>query len=107
MKGVYLMDSVKKVVVILIMFLILISFSSEVFAQLEEKDELYVGVYSFTDLENWVDHKLGLEAAGKMLGVKTRFVGPPDHDIIQMVNDIEQAIAENAAGIIVFGPKNH
>lgn len=97
------MINFKKVIVILIMFLVLISFSSEVLAQLEEKDELYVGVYSFTDLEYWVDHKLGLEAAGKMLGVKTRFVGPPDHDIIQMVNDIEQAIAENAAGIIVFG----
>lgn len=93
-------------VLLMLLLITLISVGSVYVAgaqALAPSDELYVGIYAFTDLEYWVDHKLGLEAAGKLMGVKTKFVGPPGHDMIAMVTDFEQAIAENVAGIIVFG----
>jgi len=66
-------------------------------------DELYIGVYCLGDLEYFYDHKIGLAAAGKMMGVQTKYVGPPDYDIDAMVTAFEQAIAEEPAGIITFG----
>ncbi|TFB08328.1 sugar ABC transporter substrate-binding protein [Candidatus Atribacteria bacterium MT.SAG.1] len=99
------MNTFRKVLLMLLLVtLISVGFVYVAGAQaLAPSDELYVGIYSFTDLEYWVDHKLGLEAAGKLMGVKTKFVGPPGHDMIAMITAFEQAIAENVAGIIVFG----
>lgn len=71
-----------------------------------ETDELYIGVYCLGNLEYFYDHKIGLEAAGKMMGVKTKYVGPPDYDINAMVAAFEQAIAEKPAGIITFGAED-
>ena len=70
------------------------------------EDELYIGVYCLGNLEYFYDHKIGLEAAGKMMGVQTKYVGPPDYDIDAMVAAFEQAIAENPAGIITFGAED-
>ena len=75
-------------------------------AQVAEKDELYIGVYCLGNLEYFYDHKIGLEAAGKMMGVKTKYVGPPDYDINAMVTAFEAAIAEKPAGIITFGAED-
>ncbi len=69
----------------------------------DTSDELYIGVYCFGDLEYFYDHKIGLEAAGKMLGVQTKYTGPADGDYAAMVDAFEQAIAEQPAGIIAFG----
>lgn len=69
-------------------------------------DELYIGVYCLGNLEYFYDHKIGLKAAGEMMGVKTKYVGPPDYDINAMVAAFEQAIAEKPAGIITFGAEN-
>ena len=66
-------------------------------------DELYIGVYCLGDLEYFYDHKIGLAAAGEMMGVQTKYVGPPDYDIDAMVTAFEQAIAEQPDGIITFG----
>lgn len=72
-------------------------------AKVDTSDELYIGVYCFGDLEYFYDHKIGLEAAGKMLGVQTKYTGPADGDYAAMVDAFEQAIAEQPAGIIAFG----
>ena len=69
-------------------------------------DEMYIGVYCLGNLEYFYDHKIGLESAGKMMGVKTKYVGPPDYDINAMVTAFEQAIAEKPAGIITFGAED-
>jgi ribose transport system substrate-binding protein len=66
-------------------------------------DETYVEVLALTNLPYFIDHKLGLEFAGKELGVKTKFVGPVDYDMTAMVNTLEQTIAEKPAGILVVG----
>lgn len=75
-------------------------------ASVAEKDELYIGVYCLGNLEYFYDHKIGLEAAGKMMGVKTKYVGPPDYDINAMITAFEAAIAEKPAGIITFGAED-
>jgi len=40
------------------------------------------------------------------MGVKTKYVGPPDYDINAMVTAFEAAIAEKPAGIITFGAED-
>ena len=75
-------------------------------AEGDTKDELYIGVYCLGNLEYFYDHKIGLQAAGEMMGVQTKYVGPPDYDINAMVAAFEQAIAENPAGIITFGAED-
>ncbi len=66
-------------------------------------NETYVEVLALTNLPYFIDHRLGLEFAGKELGVKTKFVGPVDYDMTAMVNTLEQTIAEKPAGILVVG----
>ena len=66
-------------------------------------DETYVEVLALTNLPYFIDHRLGLEFAGKELGVQTKFVGPVDYDMTAMVNTLDQVIAEKPAGILVVG----
>jgi ribose transport system substrate-binding protein len=66
-------------------------------------DETYVEVLALINLPYFIDHKLGLDFAGKELGVKTKFIGPVDYDMTAMVNALEQTIAEKPAGILVVG----
>lgn len=72
-------------------------------AAVDASDDLYIGVYCWGNLEYFYDHKIGLEAAGKMLGVETKYTGPADGDINAMITAFEQAIAEEPDGIITFG----
>ena len=68
-----------------------------------DSNELYVHVSCYGSLDYFYDHKLGTEIAGKILDVKTEYVGPAGYDMDAMVNAFEQAIAKQPAGIIVFG----
>jgi ribose transport system substrate-binding protein len=65
--------------------------------------QLYIDVSALGGLPYFVDHKKGLELAGKALGVRTEYVGPADYDMSAMVEAFEQAIAENPDGIVVVG----
>jgi ribose transport system substrate-binding protein len=65
--------------------------------------ETYVEVLALINLPYFIDHRLGLEFAGKELGVNTKFVGPVDYDMTAMINTFEQVIAEKPAGILVVG----
>ena len=77
--------------------------SDETSGAVDASDDLYIGVYCWGNLEYFYDHKIGLEAAGKMMGVQTKYVGPADGDINAMITAFEQAIAEEPDGIITFG----
>jgi ribose transport system substrate-binding protein len=66
-------------------------------------DQLYVEVSALGSLDYFYDHKMGLQEAGKAMGVKTEYVGPADYDMSAMVTAFEQAIARKPAGIIVVG----
>ncbi|MBV8378322.1 MAG: substrate-binding domain-containing protein, partial [Verrucomicrobia bacterium] len=66
-------------------------------------DQLYIEVSALGSLDYFYDHKMGLEEAGKAMGVKTEYVGPADYDMSAMITAFEQAIARKPAGLIVVG----
>ena len=65
--------------------------------------KLYVEALALTNLPYFIDHRVGLEFAGKVLNAKTKFVGPVDYDMTAMVNTMDQALAENPSGMNVVG----
>ena len=67
------------------------------------REKTYVEALALTNLPYFIDHRLGLEFAGKVLNAKTKFVGPVDYDMTAMVNTMEQAMAENPQGMNVVG----
>jgi ribose transport system substrate-binding protein len=72
-------------------------------AQTPGKDKLYFEVNALTSLPYFIDHRLGLEFAGYVLGAPTKYVGPVDYDMNAMINTMEQAVAENPDGINIVG----
>ncbi len=66
-------------------------------------DQLYVEVSALNSLEYFYDHKEGMRLVGEDLGVKTEYTGPADYDMNAVVAAIEQAVAKQAAGIVVVG----
>jgi len=66
-------------------------------------DQLYIEVSALGGLDYFYDHMLGCEMAGKELGVRTEYVGPPDYDMNAMIAAFEQAIAKKPNGIVVVG----
>ena len=67
------------------------------------KKKLYVEALALTNLPYFIDHRVGLEFAGKTLGAETKFLGPVDYDMTAMVNTMEQVMAENPDGMNVIG----
>ena len=66
--------------------------------------DLYVEVSALGNLDYFYDHKLGMELAGKILGVKTEYVGPAEYDMAAMITAFEQTLAKkNLKGIVVVG----
>jgi ribose transport system substrate-binding protein len=72
-------------------------------AQPAAGDKLYVEALALLNLPYFIDHRVGLEFAGKVLDAKTKFVGPVEYDMTAMVNTMEQAMAENPSGMNVIG----
>ena len=68
--------------------------------------QLYIEVSALGSLDYFYDHKMGMEMAGKALGVRTEYVGPADYDMNAMANVFELAIAKNPKGIVVVGFEN-
>ena len=71
-----------------------------------DPNELYIEVSCLGNLDYFYDHKLGMEIVGKILDVKTEYVGPDDSDMTKMVAAFEQSIAKKPAGIITFGAED-
>jgi ribose transport system substrate-binding protein len=69
----------------------------------DTSSELYVEVCALTQLPYFIDHRLGMEAAGRELGVKAEFVGPADYDMSAMIATLEQTLARKPAGLLVVG----
>lgn len=63
----------------------------------------YVEVLALTSLPYFIDHKVGMEQAAKYLGVSTKFLGPSELDLDQMVTTLEQAITQEVSGLVVVG----
>jgi ribose transport system substrate-binding protein len=69
----------------------------------DTSNQLYIEVSAIGSHDYFYDHKIGMEMAGKALGVRTEYVGPADYDMNAMANVFELAIAKNPRGIIVVG----
>jgi ribose transport system substrate-binding protein len=66
--------------------------------------DLYVEVSALGNLDYFYDHKLGMELAGKVLGVRTEYVGPAEYDMTAMITAFEQTLAKkNLKGVVVVG----
>lgn len=66
-------------------------------------DQLYIEVSAIGADPYFYDHKMGMEMAGKELGVRTEYVGPAELDMEAMVTAFEQSIAKQPDGIVVVG----
>lgn len=69
----------------------------------DTSDQLYIEVSALGSLDYFYDHQLGMEMAGKELGVRTEYVGPADYDMNAMITAFEQSIAKKPNGIVVVG----
>lgn len=67
------------------------------------EDQLYIEVSALGNLDYFYDHKMGMEMAGKELGVRTEYVGPAEYDMNAMITAFEQAISKKPNGIVVVG----
>ena len=66
-------------------------------------DQLYIEVSALGNLDYFYDHKMGMEMAGKELGVRTEYVGPAEYDMNAMIAAFESAIAKKPNGLVVVG----
>jgi len=69
----------------------------------DRSSQLYIEVSALGGLDYFYDHKMGMEQAGKALGVRTEYIGPADYDMAAMIAVFEQAIARKPKGIVVVG----
>lgn len=70
----------------------------------DTSDQLYVEVSALGNLDYFYDHKLGMKLAGDVFGVKTKYIGPPDLNLSEMVNAFERELGEpDLKGIVVVG----
>ncbi|NWG15813.1 MAG: substrate-binding domain-containing protein [Chloroflexi bacterium] len=65
-------------------------------------DQEYVYLSIVTQVPFWVDHRAALEDAGAVLGVKTTFTGPVDFDVAGQARQLDEIVARNPAGIVIF-----
>ncbi|GAB4575678.1 MAG: sugar-binding protein [Anaerolineae bacterium] len=67
-----------------------------------QSDQEYVYLSIVTQVPFWVDHRQALEDAGELLGVRTTFTGPVDFDTAGQARQLDEIIARNPAGLIIF-----
>ena len=80
------------------------SFKLKVKRPARMSDQLYVEVSALGSEDYFKDHKLGMQEAGKALGVKTEYVGPAAYDMPAMITAFEMTMAKkNLMGIVVVG----
>lgn len=76
------------------------AFTAEALAAGEGKE--YVFLTLVTQVPFWVDHRLAMADAEKVLGIKTEFTGPLDFDTAGQARQLDELIARQPAGILLF-----
>ena len=76
-------------------------------AHAAQSDETYVWLCAVTAIAFWIDGRMGLEGAGRELGVKTKFLGPVEYDAAQQLKIMDELIVTKPAGIMVFPADQH
>lgn len=67
-----------------------------------QTEEEYVFLSVVTQVPFWADHRAGLAAAAADLGVKTTFTGPLDFDTAGQARQLDELIARQPSGILIF-----
>jgi ribose transport system substrate-binding protein len=62
----------------------------------------YVFLSVVTQVPFWVDHRQGLDAAQAALGVKASFTGPLDFDTAAQARQLDEIIARQPSGMLIF-----
>jgi ribose transport system substrate-binding protein len=62
----------------------------------------YVFLSIVTQVPFWVDHRLALKDVEKALGVRTSFTGPLDFDTAAQARQLDELIARQPAGLLIF-----
>jgi ribose transport system substrate-binding protein len=76
------------------------AFTVEALAEGEGSEYVFLSVV--TQVPFWADHKAGLDAAAKALNVKTTFTGPLDFDTAGQARQLDEIVARQPAGILIF-----
>ena len=76
------------------------AFTEAALAAGEGKEYVFLSVV--TQVPFWVDHKLAMADAEKLLGIKTQFTGPVDFDTAGQARQLDELIARQPAGILIF-----
>jgi len=76
------------------------AFTAEALAAGEGKEYVFLSVV--TQVPFWVDHKLAMADAEKALGIKTEFTGPLDFDTAGQARQLDELVARQPAGILLF-----
>lgn len=71
--------------------------------KMDTSGQLYIEVSALGSIDYFYDHKMGMEMAGEILGVRTEYIGPADYNMDQMITLLEQAIARKPNGIVLVG----
>jgi ribose transport system substrate-binding protein len=65
------------------------------------KKETYVMVVFVSQVSYWIDARLGMEAAGRDLGVNVEFTGPTDADVANETATVDALIGRGVDGIMI------
>ena len=76
------------------------SFSGEALAQGAGKEYVFLSIV--TQVPFWVDHRKALEDVQGRLQVKTSFTGPLDFDTAAQARQLDELVARQPAGILIF-----
>lgn len=108
----------KRIVVLLLVFAAIVSFTAcqtqalqenpetktaQFGAKKDTSDQLYIAVMYHGNAEYFYDHKQGLIKAGEDYGVNVEYTGPPDNDINAYIEAFNQSIAKKPNGIMCIG----
>jgi ribose transport system substrate-binding protein len=76
------------------------AFTEEALAEGEGKEYVFLSIV--TQVPFWADHRAGLDDAAKALNVKTTFTGPLDFDTAGQARQLDEIVARQPAGILIF-----
>jgi ribose transport system substrate-binding protein len=62
----------------------------------------YVFLSIVTQVPFWVDHRKAMDDVGKLLGARTGFTGPLDFDTAAQARQLDELIARQPAGLLIF-----
>jgi len=67
-----------------------------------QEKQNYIWLCAVTSVAFWIDGREGMEAAAEELGVTTEFLGPVEYDAAQQLKTLEELIATEPDGIMIF-----